>query len=91
MTYREPLEIKNGIKEKEESTMTVNTKKTKAQLVEEINALNKELESLEKYKKYEEMAGEFAAMKRAFVNAGFSDAEAMTMLFKTIDVAAKMM
>lgn len=60
--------------------------KTKAELLEEIEAKNKELkglkeevEKLERYKQYEGAANEIAAMREAFVNAGFSKTESYDM------------
>lgn len=72
--------------EKESNNMAT-TKKTKAQLIEEIVDLKKELDKLEKYKKYEDFANEFAAVRDSFINAGFTRAEAMRIMFKSMEVA----
>lgn len=57
--------------------------KTKTMLLEEIEAKNaeikalkKEIEKVERYKQYEEAAGELAALRDSFVNAGFTKTEA---------------
>lgn len=77
--------IKEENAEKENNMVT--TKKTKAELMVELeNAktakeeLEKELKNLEKYKKYEDMAGEFHAVYMSFVTAGFSEERAYDIL-----------
>lgn len=64
--------------------------KTKAELLEEIEAKNSEIkdlkneiQKLDRYKQYEDMANEVFALRESFVNAGFSKAESFNML-KTI-------
>lgn len=59
------------------------TKKTKAQLLNEIADLNKEVKRLdeeakrlEKYARYENAANEIYAMQKAFENSGFTREEA---------------
>ena len=42
----------------------------------EIKALKKEIERVERYKQYDETAGEIAALRDSFMNAGFTKAEA---------------
>lgn len=63
------------------------TKKTKAELMEELeNAkkakeeLEKELKNLEKYKQYEDAAGEIYAFHTSFVMAGFSEEQAFELV-----------
>lgn len=63
------------------------TKKTKAQLLNEIADLNKEVERLneeaerlERYAQYEEGAGEIYAMQKAFENSGFTRTEAFALV-----------
>lgn len=70
-------------KEKENKPM----KKTKAMLEEEldqkraeIEELKKELVKAEKYKRYDDAAGEMKAMHDSFVNAGFNEDQAFTIL-----------
>lgn len=70
-------------KEKENEPM----KKTKAMLEEELDQkraeiedLKKELEKAEKYKQYNDAAGEMKAMYDSFVNAGFDEDQAFTIL-----------
>ena len=62
---------------------TVTTKRTKEMLLNELEAKNaeikdlkKELEKAKRYEAYEEAAGELAALRDSFVNAGFTKAEA---------------
>ena len=66
------------------------TKKTKAELMEELEnvkkskeELEKELKNLEKYKQYEDAAGEVHGLYTSFVMAGFSEYQAFA-LTKTI-------
>lgn len=63
------------------------TKKTKAELMEELEnvknnkaELEKELKNLEKYKQYESAAGELHALYTSFVMVGFSDVQAFELL-----------
>ena len=65
------------------------TKKTKTQLIEEMNDLKKELIRLEKYSKYESVAGEMYAILESFVNAGFTREEAFTMLTVSMKTAMR--
>lgn len=66
------------------------TRKTKAQLLEEIADLKKELAQMERYKQYEECAGEMAAMRESFEKAGFTREEAFEMVKLMIENAVKM-
>ena len=70
---------------------TVNTNRTKTMLLEEIEAKNaeikalkKEIEKVERYKQYDEAAGEMAALRDSFINAGFTKAEANDMIKITL-------
>lgn len=56
------------------------TRKTKNQLLEEINDLKKELVKLEKYRQFEECATEMYAILEAFMNSGFTRDEAFKLL-----------
>lgn len=82
--------------EREEKNMenttpaTYSTRKTKAELLEEIAALKKQVEHLDRYKKYEECANEMAAMRDSFVTAGFTRDEAFAMTKVMIENAVKM-
>ena len=60
---------------------TVTTKKTKAELLNEITDLKKELENLDKYRQYEQVADELAAMRDALMGKGFTREEAMQFIF----------
>ena len=50
--------------------------KTKAELLKEIEELKNEVKKLERYQIYEDGANETAAVRDAFVAAGFTKAEA---------------
>ena len=83
------------IEEKEKNMGTKNTKKTKAELMEELEnvkaskeELEKELKNLEKYKHYDDMAGEVHAIYMSFVNAGFSEVQAYDLLKTMINNAS---
>lgn len=86
---REIPETENN--EREEKKMeTTTTKKTKAQLLEEIAGLKKQLVHMDRYKQYEECATDFAAMRKAFENEGFSREEAFDLMKLMVENAAKM-
>lgn len=75
-----------GTEKMEEKTMAT-TKKTKAELLEEleqtqktVDDLKKEIKNLEKYKVVRETADELKAFHTAFVDAGFTDAQAFKLL-----------
>jgi predicted nuclease with TOPRIM domain len=62
-------------------------KKTKAMLEEElkqksteIEYLKKELEKVERYMQYDDLAGELKAVYDSFVNAGFKEEQAFTLM-----------
>lgn len=76
--------------EKENKTME-NTKKTKDELIEEINGLKKEVEKLDRYKKYEECANEMAALKESFENAGFTKEQAFELVITSMKGAFKVL
>lgn len=78
--------------EREETKMetTATTRKTKAELLEDIVALKKQIEHLDRYKKYEECADELSAMRKAFVNSGFSEEEAFKLVIEMLRTAPKM-
>ncbi len=66
-----------------EKEKNVTTKKTKTQMVEEINAakeqietLNKAITNMEKHKQYEDAASEVYSLYTAYVNAGFHEDQA---------------
>lgn len=73
------------------ATTTTNTKKTKTQLIEELEAakahataLKKQIDNLERYKQYEECADEIKAMHTAFMNSGFTDEQAFDLIKTTM-------
>ena len=83
--------------EEEKMPTATTTRKTKAEILEELenkNAeiadLKKELNDLERYKQYEESADELAAMKNALVNSGFSNDQAFQLIIEFIKGAAQM-
>ena len=72
------------------------TKKTKAQLLEELAELNKEIERLneeakrlERYAQYENAANEIYAMQKAFENSGFTREEAFKLLMELVSATYK--
>ena len=75
---------------KENVTMTPTTKKTKAELLDEIADLKKQVADLERYQKYEEMANELFAIQQTFVPAGSSEEKAFSLLTVTLKMAPKM-
>lgn len=83
--------------EEEKMPTSATTKKTKAEILEELEVKNteiatlkKELKDLERYKQYEDSADELAAMKNALVNSGFSDDQAFQLVIEFIKGAAQM-
>ena len=70
--------------------------KTKTELLkeienknEEIKGLKEEIKKLDRYKSYEDAANEVAAMREAFVNAGFSKSESYDMTKNLVLMAIK--
>jgi hypothetical protein len=89
---REIPEPKNNEREENtmnESTPTLTTRKTKADLLKDIAELNKQVEHLDKYKQLEEAADMTAAMCKAYETAGFSREEAFELTKIMIELAAK--
>lgn len=60
--------------------MATKVVRTENDLLNEIDYLKKELSRLEKYKKYEESAQEIKAIFDCFVNAGFTEDQAFTLI-----------
>lgn len=75
--------------EKENENMTT-TKKTKAELLEEIKNLQTEIDKLDKYRKYEEAADEMRALYDSFVNAGFTEDQAFELMMTMIKMGGCM-
>ncbi|MBO5887502.1 MAG: hypothetical protein J6Q60_05725 [Bacteroidaceae bacterium] len=84
-------EIPGTITKKENDIMPTHdinhTKKTKAELIEEIEcaeahirAMETQIANLERYKQYEDMANEAKAMHTAFMNSGFTNEQAFDMI-----------
>jgi hypothetical protein len=80
-------EDENGVTAIIKKEKNMATKKTKAELMEELDnikeakaELEKELQSLEKYKQYKDCAEETKALHTAFVNAGFSNQMAFELM-----------
>ena len=74
------------------------SKKTKAELIEELEkkeadiiVLRKEIENLERYKQYEESANEMAALREAFRNSGFSVTESFEMVKLMVTTSVAML
>lgn len=72
-----------SITKKESTTME---KKTKTQLIEEINGLKKEIEKLDRYKQYEAAANEMYALYEATLNAGFTKDQAWELFIATVKI-----
>ena len=72
-----------------ESTPTPTTRKTKADLLKEIDDLKKQVEHLDRYKQFEDAADTTAAMCKSYENAGFSREEAFELTKLMIELAAK--
>lgn len=53
-------------------------------LVGRIDELKKEIDAMEEYKIYKDMADKIALVKKAFVEAGFTDEEAMKMIIASM-------
>lgn len=84
-------EIPETIEEKENTIMSVDsTRKTKTQLLEEIDGLKTDLKRLEKYSKYDESAAEMKALYNSYVRAGFTEDQAFTIMLVTIKGAMKL-
>lgn len=66
------------------------TRKTKAQLLEEIADLKKQLVDATQYEAYDECATQIAAMCRSFETAGFSRAEAIDIAKLLLSLGANM-
>ena len=82
-----PINSHHVQNEKEKEKNMTTTKKTKAELLEELDnvknakaELEKELKNLEKYKQYEDAAGEVHALYTSFVMAGFTEDQAFELL-----------
>ena len=63
---------------KKENSMS--TEKTKAELMEEIACLEKQVNELEKYKAYRDCGDELKALHTEFMNAGFSNEQAFSLM-----------
>ena len=57
---------------------------------EEIKGLRKDIEKLDRYKMYVECANEVMAIRDAYIVAGFTNDEAMTLTLKMIETAGTM-
>lgn len=75
--------------EKENKKMAVKRNLTAEEVIEnlqkQVAELQEEQKKLEKYKSYRDTADEIAAMRSAFVEAGFSDEEAFTLVSGMVD------
>jgi hypothetical protein len=68
------------IPEETDKEKPVTTKKTKAQLLDEIAELKKQVSELEKYDTYRKCGDELKAIQTEFMNAGFSNEQAFILL-----------
>ena len=66
---------------KEEDVLKKRLKSVEA----ERDELKAEISRLEKYKKYEETADELGAMKKAFMNSGFTEHEAFQIIITLVN------
>lgn len=71
---REIPETENLENEKENVKMA-DTRKTKQELIEEINELEKQVAKYDRYKQYEDTADELKVVLDSFMNAGFTRKE----------------
>lgn len=76
---REIPETDNAENKKENTVMST-TKKTKAELVEEIDALKKELEEIKNAEQYQHGANQLKAMHAAYMIAGFTDEQSFELV-----------
>lgn len=83
-----------GFSKKEEKKVAT-TRKTKDELMTELEAketeikeLKDDLKKLEKYKQYEDTANEMKALHDAFMNSGFSDEQAFALVNNLLTTAA---
>lgn len=79
-------EVPGTIDLMEEKSMT--TKKTKAELMEEIAVLEKQVNELEKYKTYRDCGDDLKAIHTEFMNAGFSNEQAFHLLQTMMQTSA---
>lgn len=75
-------------RERKEKIMAT-TKKTKEQLLQEIEVLQGKVDKLERFEKYADTADEMGAMVEAFENSGFSREEAIRMVLGLLPLAAQ--
>jgi hypothetical protein len=82
---------KNTENQKGETKMEgkVTTRKTKAELLEEIAELKKQAERAGRYEQCDEAAADIKAVCDSFINAGFSREDAFALTLKLIETAGK--
>ena len=85
----EPDEIDKQMIIMAEKEKEMTTKKTKAELIEEINKLKEDLVKLEKYSQYDKCADEFKAIHDSFVRVGFTEEQAFTLLITSMKTQKK--
>lgn len=86
---REMPETNNINISKGETKMEGTTRKTKKELLEEIAELKKQAERAGRYEQYDEAAAEIKAMTDSFINAGFDEGAAFTLVLKMVESAGK--
>lgn len=83
------LELRNVMLLEHEKTVD-DYKKQLMDAQAKVEELQKKIETYDRYKQYDEMADELAAMKNAYIQAGFTKEEAFQLLTETMRAAATM-
>ena len=78
-------------KEKENTEMATTTKKTKAELLAEIEELKKQVERAKEKETYDESATSVMLLKTSFIDAGFTEEEAFELVKEFIKTAPQML
>lgn len=73
----------------EENIVTPTSRKTKAELLEEIEQLHKELEEIKNAELYQQGANQLKAMHAAYMIAGFTDEQSFELLLTMIRAGIK--
>lgn len=82
----------NDIKKEKEimPTKSLETRKTKQELLDEIAELKNQIKNMEKFETYKNMSDDMRLMYEAFKDSGFSDEQAFHLLTIAIQSAASM-
>lgn len=82
-------EITETDENKKENIIMPTTKKTKAELLEEIEQLHKELEEIKNAELYQQGANQLKVMHAAYMIAGFTDEQSFELLLTMIRAGIK--